>query len=93
MNRRREQAPGGRHIMHRVKVTPEEEEIIQKKADRAGVTVSRLLAESALARDVNTNRKVLAREISGLRDDVRKYLPPDEIQAKMLNSLDKFRDH
>ena len=47
--RRRANASGGRHHQHQVKVTPEEEALLQQLAQRQGVTVSRLLVESALA--------------------------------------------
>lgn len=47
--RRRENAPGGRQHDHRVKVTPEEEGALRVRADALGVTIPRLLVESALA--------------------------------------------
>ena len=47
--RRRANAKGGRHHRHEVKVTPEEEARLLMVAQAQGVTVSRLLVESALA--------------------------------------------
>ncbi len=47
--RRRANAKGGRHHRHEVKVTPEEEARLLLVAQGLGVTVSRLLVESALA--------------------------------------------
>ena len=47
--RRRANAKGGRHHRHEVKVTPEEEARLVMVAQSLGVTVSRLLVESALA--------------------------------------------
>ena len=47
--RRRANAKGGRHHRHEVKVTPEEEARLLLVAQSLGVTVSRLLVESALA--------------------------------------------
>lgn len=46
--RRRENAPGGRSHSHRVRVSPEEEAQLVLRAERMGVTVPRLLVESAL---------------------------------------------
>ena len=46
---RRANAPGGRQHAHRVRVTPEEEGRLLVLAGRAGVSVPRLLVESALA--------------------------------------------
>lgn len=46
--RRRENAPGGRSHSHRVRVSPEEEAQLVLRAERLGVTVPRLLVESAL---------------------------------------------
>lgn len=47
--RRRENVPGGRRHQHKVLVTPEEEAALLLRADKLGVTVPRLLVESALA--------------------------------------------
>lgn len=47
--RRRENVPGGRRHQHKVLVTPEEEAALLLRADKLGVTVARLLVESALA--------------------------------------------
>lgn len=46
--RRRENAPGGRSHSHRVRVSAEEEAQLVLRAERLGVTVPRLLVESAL---------------------------------------------
>lgn len=47
--RRRANVAGGRKHSHRVLVTPEEEERLAARATAEGVTVPRLLIESALA--------------------------------------------
>lgn len=47
--RRRENAPGGRSHSHRVRVSPEEEAQLVLRAERLGVSVPRLLVESALS--------------------------------------------
>lgn len=46
--RRRENARGGRHHAHKVRVTPEEEAALLARAGRLGVSVPRLLVEAAL---------------------------------------------
>jgi len=45
--RRRENAAGGRRIAHQVKVTVEEEAVLVRLAEAAGVSVPRLLVEAA----------------------------------------------
>ena len=47
--RRRENAAGGRRIAHQVKVTVEEEAVLVRLAEQAGVSVPRLLVEAAVA--------------------------------------------
>ena len=60
--RRRANAKGGRHHRHEVKVTPEEEARLLVVAQGQGVTVARLLVESALA----SERGETATERAGL---------------------------
>jgi len=47
--RRRENAAGGRRIAHQVKVTVQEEAVLVRLAEEAGVSVPRLLVEAAVA--------------------------------------------
>lgn len=47
--RRRENTAGGKAVTHRVKVTEAEEQVLVAAADEQGVTVPRLLVESALS--------------------------------------------
>ncbi|WP_445263375.1 MobC family plasmid mobilization relaxosome protein [Pseudokineococcus sp. 5B2Z-1] len=47
--RRRANVPGGRLHHHKVSVTPEEEAVLVRLAESQGVTVVRLLVESAMA--------------------------------------------
>lgn len=54
LRRRRANAAGGRERSHRVRVTAEEAAQLQVLADGQGVTVARLLVESALAGDRET---------------------------------------
>ncbi len=50
--RRRANAPGGaREYAHKVKVTAEEEAVLTRLAEQAGVSVPRLLVEAAVAQD------------------------------------------
>lgn len=51
LRRRRANAPGGRHHVHKVRVTPEEEALLLQRAVAQRVTVPRLLVEAALAGD------------------------------------------
>lgn len=46
--RRRKNEPGGRHKIYPVRVSESEDQILKERANAAGITVSRLLAESAL---------------------------------------------
>lgn len=52
--RRRANAAGGRQTSHRVKVTPEEEGVLQRLALAQGVTVPRLLVETTLAAETSS---------------------------------------
>lgn len=52
--RRRENVAGGRTGDHRVKVTPEEAAVLARLAAEQGVSVPRLLVESAMAGDRET---------------------------------------
>lgn len=49
VRRRRKNVAGGRRHAHLVRVTPEEEALLLQRATSLGVTVPRLLVESALA--------------------------------------------
>lgn len=67
MQQRRKQSPGGRSIVHKVRTTQAEEDLLQIKANALGVTVSRLLAESALGKNDAMSRKLLSTELVGIR--------------------------
>lgn len=59
---------GGRQVVHKVKVTPEQELRLQERARDARMTVSRLLVESALADELGetaTARREVAVELFG----------------------------
>lgn len=65
---RRRQAgiKGGRTIRHRVQVTQEQEDALTERADARGVTISKLLVDSALDTPISTDR-VLIQELTGVR--------------------------
>lgn len=69
MTIRRAHVPGGRKIRHVVLVTPEEEATLQAKSKLLGITVSRLLMESAVGMP-GDNPALLLREVAALRRDV-----------------------
>lgn len=48
-SRRRPAEAGGRQIVHKVRVSDEEEKCLSARAQELGITVSRLLVEAALA--------------------------------------------
>ncbi|EKT79746.1 mobilization protein [Rhodococcus opacus M213] len=52
--RRRKNVAGGRTHSHQVVVSPEEELALRRRADALGVTIPRLLVESALTPSVQT---------------------------------------
>ncbi len=66
---RQERRPGSpREVVHKVKVTPEQEQRLVARAEERGVTVSRLLVESALAggSEAAKTKAVLAGELFGI---------------------------
>lgn len=65
---RRANVAGGRRFAHQVKVTPEEEAALLVRAEEQGVTVARLLVESALAGGAETaaQRRNLVVELFGV---------------------------
>lgn len=66
---RRENVPGGRRHRHEVSVTPEEEGLLLRLAGAQGVTIPRLLIESATAQrpgETATDRRELLAELFGV---------------------------
>ena len=63
--RRRANVPGGRRHSHEVKVTPEEEAMLLRRAEAQRVSIPRLLVESALAPqgETPTQRRELLAEM------------------------------
>lgn len=66
---RQRRQPGGRRHKHTVRLSDEEQELIVARAAAAGVSVPRLLVESALAGDAQTasERRALTTEFLGAR--------------------------
>lgn len=66
---RREGVPGGRPGVRKVRTSPEEEAELLLRAGRLGVSVQRLLVESALAadREVPAERRQAMRDLFALR--------------------------
>lgn len=92
--RRRKQESGGRTFAsHQVKVSETEEKLLQDKATAAGITVSRLLVESALGTTPIISSKVFLNELFGVRRELWKinetHAVPDDIRATLerLSSL------
>lgn len=84
--RRRKQENGGRKFAsHQVKVTEIEEKLLQGKANAAGITVSRLLVESALGTTPTINSKVFLNELFGIRRELLKLNDqqalPDDVRT------------
>ena len=94
--RRRENAAGGRQHRHQVKVTAQEEARLLELAEAQGVTVPRLLVESAMAgergetaserRAVITELFAVHRAVAGVANNVnqitRKLHTTDELAAE-----------
>lgn len=71
--RRRKQENGGRKFSsHQVKVSEIEEKLLQGKANAAGITVSRLLVESALGTTPVISSKVFLNELFVIRRELVK---------------------
>lgn len=69
VRRRRANVAGGRVAAHKVTVSPEEEGMLLRLAAEQGVSVPRLLVESALAADAGetaTERRSLVKSLFGL---------------------------
>lgn len=83
--RRRANAEGGREASHRVRVTAAESEQLTALADAQGITVARLLVESALAGD---------REIaSQRRDAIIELFAVRRLLAAVSNNVNQVARH
>jgi hypothetical protein len=84
---------GGRQIIHKVKMTEEEEKLLQVRANAAGVSAARFLRDSALGKNRNMSRKMLVHELIEVRKTVDLKMEPSLIRDQIFGALDKFNDH
>lgn len=68
---RRTNAKDVPRIRHVVKVTPQEEKLLQLKANATGVTIARLLADTALGTTPQVKNKVAVSELFALRRQIQ----------------------
>jgi hypothetical protein len=95
--RRRKQENGGRTFAsHQVKVSETEEKLLQGKANAAGISVSRLLVESALGSTPIINSKVFLNELFGIRRELwklnEKQALPDDVREANAKLADLIGD-
>lgn len=93
--RRRANVEGGRQHFHKVKVSPEEEAKLLQLAEAQGVTVARLLVESALAGDASetpTERKQVIVELFGIHRLLANVSNNVNQIARHANAGDEFPD-
>ncbi len=83
---------GGRQIIHKVRMTEDEEKLLQVKANAAGVSAARFLRDSALGKNNGMTRKALAHEVFQLRNTIDFEMDPGAIRDQIQRSLDKFDD-
>ncbi|WP_299039820.1 MobC family plasmid mobilization relaxosome protein [uncultured Pseudokineococcus sp.] len=90
--RRRANVAGGRLHHHKVSVTPEEEAVLVRLAESQGVTVVRLLVESAMAPQGETSAQrraamaelfAIRRQLAGIANNVNQL-------ARHANAGDEF---
>ena len=79
MTTRRPHIPGGRKIRHVVLASAEEDAILRTKADKRGISVSRLLMESALEAS-GKNRTLLLQQVALLRREVAKLQRSEQLR-------------
>lgn len=93
--RRRANVEGGRQHFHKVKVTPEEEAQLLQLAQAQGVTIPRLLIESALAAGASetpTERKQVIVELFGVHRLLANVANNVNQIARHANAGDEFPD-
>ena len=91
--RRRANVEGGRQHEHKVKVSPEEEALLLQLAEKQGVTIPRLLVESALSLDAPqtpTERKQGLAELFTIHRLLANVSNNVNQMAKHANSGDEF---
>lgn len=88
MTTRRPHIPGGRKIRHVVLASAEEDASLRAKAQRRGITVSRLLMESALGAPGDAPA-LRVREIAALRREIASWVPGEEDLQKLIRLLER----
>lgn len=91
--RRRANVEGGRQHFHKVKVSPEEEALLLQLAQKQGVTIPRLLVESALssgAPETPTERKQAIAELFAVHTLLARVSNNVNQLARHANSGDEF---
>ncbi|WP_394366996.1 plasmid mobilization relaxosome protein MobC [Paeniglutamicibacter gangotriensis] len=91
--RRRANVEGGRQHFHKVKVSPEEEAQLLQLAEQQGVTIPRLLVESALSLDAPetpTERKQAIAELFAVNRLLANIANNVNQLARHANSGDEF---
>jgi Bacterial mobilisation protein (MobC) len=83
---------GGRVIAHKVKVLADQEARLQGLAAEQGVSVSRLLVESALAGDgwTSAQRRELVRQLLAARRDLAGLATNVNQLARWANTVERF---
>jgi hypothetical protein len=73
-------------------MSPEEEKVLQRKANELGVTPARLLAEAALGKNTHIQMKLVANELFAIRRDLQAAngLPDGKLQERISNVLKSF---
>jgi hypothetical protein len=89
---RQERLRGGRQVRHTVRVTGEQESRLRRVAAEQGVSVSRLLVETALAGEgwTPSQRRAIVRELGGLRRDVEGLGTNVNQIARWANATERF---
>lgn len=86
--RRRKKVPGGRPIVYHVTLTEQEDQILQERANAAGVTVVRLLSECTLgSEDDISTRKMWWTQLATLRQQMKESGYSQELQDKASDLL------
>lgn len=91
--RRRANVEGGRQHFHKVKVTPEEEAQLLQLAEAQGVTIPRLLVESALSStpgETPTERKQVIAELFAVHTLLARVSNNVNQIARHANAGDEF---
>lgn len=91
--RRRANVEGGRQHFHKVKVSPEEEALLLQLAEKQGVTIPRLLVESALSSEASetpTERKQAIAELFAIHTLLARVSNNVNQLARHANSGDEF---